>query len=163
MPEPKIWKGRSRSASFIFPFSRRVRRRFKKSREVNNLNCRGDVFERRVGANDITAYNTSGSPEIIGNTSSLKRLERVLDLDNRTKIKRCALCPDYLGEIAERKYVLYCVDRLKASERKRNPRRGSDTRLWRRATLLTSKHCKGRGDSFGSISDRRFLTNNGNS
>jgi hypothetical protein len=25
-----------------------------------------------AGANDITAYNTSGSPEVIGNTSSLK-------------------------------------------------------------------------------------------
>jgi hypothetical protein len=44
----------------------------KKSRDVDNLNCRVDVIEKCAGANDITAYDTTGSPEVIGNTSSLK-------------------------------------------------------------------------------------------
>jgi hypothetical protein len=44
----------------------------KKSRHINDLNCRVDVIEKSAGANDIIAYDTTGSPELIGNTASLK-------------------------------------------------------------------------------------------
>lgn len=34
----------------------------KKSRDINNENCRADVIEKSDKANDIIAYSTTGSP-----------------------------------------------------------------------------------------------------